>query len=230
MIPIEIVSGLVLATMGTIVLFLAAGSYWERRLMTEARKREIEAEKQEKGERRTRSPSKVVWWVIYGIILFGLPVLLVVDGLAVRIGLLYSPYLSFSNPLDNYVQAAGVVLLALGLVILVASGRMISGHVYAKAREERRLITAGIYAYVRHPFYLSDILIAIGLILITLNYLALVLALAFWSQPVESDGRTKPALLTTIIATEEQELLEMFGKEYEDYMKRTGRLLPKIRR
>ena len=37
-------------------------------------------------------------------------------------------------------------------------------------------------------------------------------------------------LLPSIIQTEEQTLLEKFGDEYREYMQRTGRFLPRLRR
>ncbi|MFQ5872078.1 MAG: methyltransferase family protein [Candidatus Geothermarchaeales archaeon] len=229
MLPIEVAAVLVLAIVGSVLALFLVGAYLERRFMTEARKKEIEAEKREK-ERRARSPMRVAWWVIYIVIVLGFPALFIVDGLVFRVGLLYSPYLSFFNPFDTYVQVAGVVLSAMGLVILLASGTVLIEHVFSKASEERRLITTGIYAYVRHPIYLSNVLIGLGLVLITLNYLAVVIPLTWFSDLVESEGKTRPVLQTTIIEREERELLERFGREYEEYMKRTGRLLPRIRR
>ncbi|MFQ5910313.1 MAG: methyltransferase family protein [Thermoplasmata archaeon] len=223
--PIEVVAVLLLAIEGaTALIELAVFPHWEKKFMTEARRREIEAKKeQRKRHKRARSftataRAALVKYYAY-VILFGLPATFIVDGSVFRIGLLYSPYLSFFNPLDSHVQLAGMALSAIGLVISVPVTRTLAEQVFGKAKEERRLITTGIYAYVRHPSYLSLILISMGMLLVTLNYLALLLL------PPPLLGFPPPG-----IEGEEQELLRRYGKDYEDYMKKTGRLLPKIRR
>ena len=99
-------------------------------------------------------------------------------------------------------------------------GRLLAVEVYAKATDKRKMITRGIYTYVRHPFYLHGILIPVALVLLTLNYTALLFVVFY----------TEPWSVTKWIRGEEQELLKRFGKDYEEYMKKTGRFLPKIRR
>jgi protein-S-isoprenylcysteine O-methyltransferase Ste14 len=83
-------------------------------------------------------------------------------------------------------------------------------------RKEHKLVTSGPYRWVRHPLYTVGTSMFIALGLMADNWFILALAvLAFvamaWRTPKE-----------------EANLLEKFGDEYRDYMKRTGRYLPKL--
>jgi protein-S-isoprenylcysteine O-methyltransferase Ste14 len=80
-----------------------------------------------------------------------------------------------------------------------------------------RLLTEGIYASIRHPRYVETVFIVIAYALFA-NYLGayVVVALSF------------PAIYL-IVLLEERELLERFGREYEDYCRRVPRFVPRLR-
>lgn len=217
MLPITTAAWLLLLLWAAAVpLALVLERYWARKFRTPARKRERVAEKV-----TSRNPAELVW-VVTGLgILLGLPAMLIVDGLVLRIGLLYHLQLSFFTPFDTQLQLLGAVLAAVGIVILFVAGRTLAEHVFGKATDERELVTTGLHAHVRHPFYLGIILIPVGLILLTLNYLASLLLIPAW---FERDGR----FLTQVVAEEERDLAERFGAEYEAYREQTGRFFPKF--
>ncbi|MEK6754120.1 MAG: isoprenylcysteine carboxylmethyltransferase family protein [Chloroflexota bacterium] len=82
-------------------------------------------------------------------------------------------------------------------------------------RKEHKLVTNGIYRYVRHPLYTigSSFIISFGLM--ADNWFIAVLGiLAFIAMAIRTPK-------------EEANLIEKFGDEYHEYMKRTGRFLPK---
>ncbi len=83
-------------------------------------------------------------------------------------------------------------------------------------RKHHSLITSGPYRWVRHPLYTvgSTMFIAFGVI--ADNWFIAVLGIL--------------AFVAMVIRTpkEEANLIEKFGDEYRDYMKRTGRFLPKL--
>jgi protein-S-isoprenylcysteine O-methyltransferase Ste14 len=83
-------------------------------------------------------------------------------------------------------------------------------------REKHTLVTHGPYKWVRHPLYTigSSLFIAFGLMADSW-FIALLGVLAF----IAMAARTPK---------EEANLIEKFGEEYREYMKRTGRFLPKI--
>ena len=125
MIPRALAAALLLATYGTLaLLWTVVGPYLERRHMTEARRRELEASTK---TQRTGHP----WEVVAPVLLIGVPVLFIVDGLVFRIGLLYAPDLSFFHPLDTVTQLAGVALSFLGLALMVVAGRTLVREVFS---------------------------------------------------------------------------------------------------
>jgi protein-S-isoprenylcysteine O-methyltransferase Ste14 len=82
------------------------------------------------------------------------------------------------------------------------------------ARAEAKLVTHGPYRWVRHPFYVTAVLLMASVTLLTANWLIGVSSLVVL------------ALLAIRTPKEEQMLIERFGQEYRDYMARTGRFVP----
>jgi protein-S-isoprenylcysteine O-methyltransferase Ste14 len=85
-------------------------------------------------------------------------------------------------------------------------------------RRDATLITHGPYRWVRHPFYAA---FASGVIANTLLTANAFLAIA---------GTAAFLMIVARTSIEEQKLVERFGRNYLDYMQRTGRFLPRIRR
>ena len=81
-------------------------------------------------------------------------------------------------------------------------------------RPDHRLITDGPYARIRHPMYSAILGWMVSLGLVAVNWIPFVFAAL--------------AALNFIlqIHPEEKMMLQQFGDEYREYMKRTGRLLP----
>ena len=78
-----------------------------------------------------------------------------------------------------------------------------------------RLVTTGIYAWVRNPIYSAIMIACTGVIFIVGNVYFLILPFFFWG------------LMTVLLkATEEKWLFEIFGQEYEDYCKHVNRCIP----
>jgi protein-S-isoprenylcysteine O-methyltransferase Ste14 len=95
--------------------------------------------------------------------------------------------------------------------------------VYRRAVHERELMTTGLHRFVRHPFYIHFFLLPLGLFLLTLNYLALLILAAYtmlW----------RPALVTRWMREEDEDLRRRYGAEAEEYLRRTGRVFPRLRR
>jgi len=122
-------------------------------------------------------------------------------------------------PLPEWLRWLGAVvaLAVVPLVYWVVStlGNNISPT--QATRVNHQLITHGPYRWVRHPLY------SVG----TLALLALSLVTALWWIPVMAT----PALIALLLRTpqEEARLIETFGEAYRDYMRRTGRFIPRIR-
>ena len=84
-------------------------------------------------------------------------------------------------------------------------------------RKNHELIMSGPYKYIRHPMYASVYLIHIGFLILTANWLVGVLLLAPFTL-----------LYIVRVRPEEQMMIERFGKKYQDYMTKSGRLFPKL--
>jgi len=107
----------------------------------------------------------------------------------------------------------------LGIGILVFSlwmaraGLMV---VFGEIREEPHVIRDGVFAIVRHPIYLSAILLYLGLLVLALS----LVAAAVWIVII--------AFYVYLCRYEEKLLLEKFGNAYQNYMQAVPMLLPRL--
>ncbi len=117
------------------------------------------------------------------------------------------------------VHAAGAALalsgLALRLIARATLGRNFSG--FVQTCDAHRLVTRGVYGWVRHPAYTGFVGMLIGLPLCIGSLVSLAIAL----------GVGAPALAYRI-RQEESALAAWFADEYREYAGRTKRLLPRV--
>ena len=117
-------------------------------------------------------------------------------------------------PFDLLRFSAGVALIALGVAMCLVAAVQVH-----KAFDKGKLVTSGLYAYLRNPVYAAFILlIAPGLILVTGLLLLIVLPFVMY------------ALVRFLIADEDRYLEEKFGQEYLEYKKRVNSIIPKFSR
>jgi len=83
--------------------------------------------------------------------------------------------------------------------------------------KEQTLITSGPYQFIRHPIYTAFVLILGSALLISANWL---IGLAWLGMTVLE--------VASRVGFEESLMLEYFGDQYREYMKKTGRLLPRL--
>ncbi len=85
-------------------------------------------------------------------------------------------------------------------------------------RRNATLVTHGPYRWVRHPCYLAFAMAVIANTLVTASGFLAITGIA--------------AFLAIVARTsiEENKLIDRFGRDYVEYMRRTGRFLPRIRR
>jgi protein-S-isoprenylcysteine O-methyltransferase Ste14 len=126
----------------------------------------------------------------------------------------------FTSKGGNIVQALGLVIFYLGGIgynwVLRSAGKYIQP-APSGALEDHQLITTGPFGVVRHPLYVSYILILLGLFLIFLNCLILV--------PLASSILGVKAMANA----EENVLTNLFGDQYLRYQAEVGMLFPKLR-
>lgn len=124
-----------------------------------------------------------------------------------------------SLPLPLWLRWTGVGMALLGFKLLQWAQLTLGKNWSDTPRmiKEQSLITSGPYQYIRHPIYTAFLLILGSTFLISANWL---LGLAWLGMTVLE--------VASRIGFEENLMLEYFGDQYREYMKRTGRLLPKL--
>lgn len=116
------------------------------------------------------------------------------------------------------IRWAGLVLATLGMGLIFwsswALGRLYSPEV--TLQNEHRLITDGLYRYIRHPRYLGGLLQGVGLSLLFRSWIGLTLTLVF--------------LITILfrIRDEEAMMSHAFGTQWAAYCKKSWRMIPLI--
>jgi hypothetical protein len=123
-----------------------------------------------------------------------------------------------SKTVAPWLNIAGTVLIAIGLVLLFAGFRGLGKSLTANPvpNADGVLVTSGIYSIVRHPIYL-------GLLVITLG---LVISSGVWAQIIVWIAL---AVLLTYKMRWEELLLSAKYKGYADYMTKVPGLVPGLK-
>jgi protein-S-isoprenylcysteine O-methyltransferase Ste14 len=119
---------------------------------------------------------------------------------------------------SSAIRSAGLILSLAGFILMnwsvIALGKQFSVHV--TIQENHKLVTNGPYRYIRHPRYSGILVFFTGMPLVFLSWLPfpLIVTLIF--------------VLLWRIRDEEKLMRREFGKDWEDYEKRTSALIPFI--
>ncbi len=106
-----------------------------------------------------------------------------------------------------------VGVLQTGALSFIGLRQALAGDTISQAHE--KLVTGGLYRWVRHPLYTASLLFIWLVPVMTWNTLALNL------------GLTAYLLIGSIF--EERKLVQQFGQAYEEYRSRTPRIVPGVR-
>lgn len=127
----------------------------------------------------------------------------------------WCPKLDF--PLPFSLRWAGLVLglasLGLWTWTHLALGTLWSASLQLRANH--RLVVSGSYTRIRHPMYTAIPAWAISLGFVIANWIPIIFAVC------------AAVILVARVPREEQMMMEQFGDPYREYMKRTGKFLPK---
>lgn len=127
-------------------------------------------------------------------------------------GILWGHTLSSSiGYLGMYIN---IVLSITALAMILNGWYHIYKNYWSKEKGKGKLVTTGIYRYIRHPQYAGLLLLSLGMMIewATLSLLIL--------YPVMI------VMYVRLAKREEKDMLNEFGDEYIDYIKRTKRFLP----
>lgn len=109
---------------------------------------------------------------------------------------------------------AGALCALLMYWTLSSLGKNLTDTVVTRANAT--LVTNGPYRWVRHPFYVTAALLMTSVTLLTANWTIGVCSLIVL------------ILLAMRTPREEQMLVERFGQQYQDYVAKTGRFVPRV--
>jgi protein-S-isoprenylcysteine O-methyltransferase Ste14 len=164
--------------------------------------------KEAKSERRVTAQENIMLGLLF-LAMFFLP-------------LFYSAttWLDFANySLPVWAGWLGVVLILLALLVFWRSHADLglNWSPSLEIRTEHKLITKGIFGYIRHPMYASQWIWVIAQPLLLQNWIAGFLNLLVFI-----------AFYTLRVRAEEKMMLDTFGDEYREYMNKTGDVFPKM--
>ena len=133
----------------------------------------------------------------------------------------YGTFLNFLFNGAEFLQVVSVPIILFGAVLAAWASRKL-GQQASDApivREKHNLITTGPYSRIRHPGYTARMIIDFGVLLLLFNTLQFISLLTWIGL-----AHRKAVLEEELLASEDG-----FGKDYSDYMLRTGRFLPRLR-
>jgi protein-S-isoprenylcysteine O-methyltransferase Ste14 len=128
-------------------------------------------------------------------------------------------FFKYSVFLNNYIPAS--VQITLGVIVLIISACLAASGIikmFGKVREKSGVVRDGVFGIIRHPLYTSEMLLYLGLLLLSTS----LAAIAVWVIGI--------AFLHYISRYEEKILLEQFADEYRQYMKDVPMYIPRLRR
>ena len=141
-------------------------------------------------------------------------------GMIVPVVYVFSSWLDFANyTLPGWLGWAGIMFFAIAIWLLWRSHHDLDRNwtPTVSIRYEHKLITGGVYKYIRHPMYSAHLLWAIAQIMILHNWIAgysfLIVQLPFYFLRIRN---------------EEAMMIEQFGAAYRSYVKKTERFIPKL--
>ena len=135
---------------------------------------------------------------------------------------IFSSWLNFANySLPDWLGLLGIPMVILAAWIIWRAhadlGRNWSPSL--EVVQEQKLVTEGIYRTLRHPIYTAMFLFTIAQALLLQNWLAGLGGLLSFI----------PIYLMRV-PREEQMMIDHFGDQYRDYMRKTGRFFPRLSR
>ena len=132
--------------------------------------------------------------------------------------LLATPQIALDNPLLLSLRSIGAGLAVFAYCLTIPNwlgmGKNWSMAIVPKKRS--KLITSGMFAYVRHPIYALSILLMVATMIVTLT------------PAMTLIGIIHISMLTMKAMSEEKYLTTMHGQEYTDYCRQTGRFVPRV--
>lgn len=158
----------------------------------------------------------VAFVVALALEMFGLPLSMYV--LAGVFGSYLPDGILWGHTLNQYIGLWGtnvaVVMYLVAAVLVFLGWRDIYRYYWSKDRSQAKMVTQGIYRYIRHPQYTGFLMITGGMLL---EWATLPLLVMYPILMV---------LYYRLARREEADMVAQFGTQYEEYRSRTGMFFP----
>lgn len=121
----------------------------------------------------------------------------------------------------DWIRWLGAFVLAGGVALLGVAHHYLgeSFHSLVVSKEDQLLVETGPYRWIRHPIYTAYLMSYVGGGLVSGNWVLTVVP-----------GTAYAIMIAMRMGEEEKVMEEQFGQRYIEYKRRTGRLLPPIKR
>ncbi len=111
----------------------------------------------------------------------------------------------------------GIIILAANFIIKFLGQKKLGAMPAPASKKNGSLVTEGIYGKIRHPLYMSNGLLAIGMAILLSSLYALLFSIIYFF------------LFLPIIYLEEKNLVKEYGKKYLDYKRKVPwMMIPKL--
>lgn len=171
------------------------------------------------GPVKASKPNDFVLHQVWLLLIFPFPLVFFLVGAAMP-GWVYGTILNISFQGGEFLQAVSLPLFLFGMILNGWSdqtlGQLMTPQIEVMQKQE--LVTRGPYSRIRHPTYTSIIMIALASTLLFLNAIMIIGFLAIFGIAYK-----RAVLEEKLLASEDG-----FGQDYRDYMKKTGRFLPRL--
>lgn len=169
-----------------------------------------------KKSQRKSTSVYIAFIVALALEMFGIPLSLYIATWA--LGIILPPGILWQHTLQQYIGYSGMIIgyaLNLAGALLVIQGwSRVHKEYWGKTEGQGKLVTGGVYAYIRHPQYAGFMLITLGLLV----HWATIPLLVMW--PILT------LLYYRLARREERDMLKEFGDVYDAYRKRTSMFFP----
>jgi len=147
-------------------------------------------------------------WLLYGLITLGYALSFAFG--ATKIGRIY---------VWNTFFGIGMVIFVIGLLIRIHSILTLKQYfTYSVATvENHKIITNGLYRFIRHPGYLGQLMVFFGISISISNWISVLLMMI----PVSIGYLYR-------ISIEEEFMSEQLGEDYQFYQERTKKIIPML--
>lgn len=154
----------------------------------------------------TTSSDKGSLWLLYGLITMGYALSFAIG--TIKIGRIY-PWNTFFT--------IGMALFVIGFIIRIYSILTLKQYfTYSVTKvENHKIIETGLYEFIRHPGYLGQLIIFMGISISISNWLSILLMMI----PVTLGYCYR-------IKVEEKFMTDQLGEDYQHYQDRTKRIIP----